>query len=480
MGIKKANNNFKNKYKKSEKFKIGCEAVGGKPVDEIFNETGMSRNHIYRQKASVMQYAEGLDKVVENNVPTLQLTPKIIKRTVLSLALDCQSPYSGIQFFIKNIYGITISKGTIHNILKEASERAKEFDDTIDLSNISQMALDEIFQCGKPILTGVDAESTYVFAMEPMNDRSGEAWNLILDDAKDRGLNPDTSISDSAKGLLSGVERTFSESKIQADTFHASYDLGKEISKCERRANKLISAESELKRKLNGVKPRNPEKIKKALEDNTPKMNEAINTYDQLNMLYLWLKMLLGFSGYGLIDSQMLIEWILLEMRILAAGNTGLLAEIEKIERLVPNLLLFVRRLEQKFDEIAVNSGVPPDICHQIYRQLTYLPCSSQGIEEQCNIVNVLQDKYDDIQKEVQSAMHSTKKASSIVENLNGRIRVYIEVKRIIPAPFFILLKVYFNTKRYTRSRCEERKGKSPLELLIRAQHQDFFEVIGF
>jgi len=459
---------------------IGCKAVGGKPVKEISRETGMSKAHVYRQKATVMQYSEGLLEVAENNVLILQLTPEIEEKTVLCLALYCQSPYSGIQSFFEHIYKSKISVGKISNILAEASKRAKEFDDTINLKNINNMAIDEIFQCEQPILTGADAESTYIFAMEPMNDRSGEAWNLVLDNAKDKGLNPKVCISDGGKGLRTGVERTFPGTEIQADTFHALHDLGKEVLKLERKAIKLINADSELEKKLNGAKPRNPEKLKEAREDNLPKMNEAINICDQLNILFMWLKMLLGFSGYGFANSQILVEWVLNEMKILAKGNSGLLSEIEKVRNLTPSLLSFTRRLEQEFNRIAVTFGIPPDVCHQIYRQQSYLPYCSQSIEAQCYIVNLLQDRYIDVQNAIQLAKNSTKKASSIVENVNGRIRVYIEVKRTIPDAFFILLKVYLNTKKYKRSRYEERIGKSPLELLTQTLQPGFFEAIGF
>ena len=440
----------------------------------------MSKAHVYRQKTAVMQYAEGLLEVAENNISILQITPEIEEKIVLCLALYCQSPYSGIQSFFEHICNEKISIGKISNILAKASKKAKEFDDTINLKNINNMAIDEIFQSGKPILTGVDPESTFIFTMEPMNDRSGESWNLILDDAKDKGLNPKVSIGDGAKGLIAGVERTFPETEIQADTFHALYDLGKEVSKLERRAIKLINVDIELERKLNGAKPRKPEKLKESRENNLQKMNEAIKIYDQLKILFLWLKMLLGFSGYGFVDSQILVKWVLSEMEVAAKGNAGLLAEIKKIRNLVPNLLSFTKRLEQEFDRIAITFGVPPDSCHQIYRQDSYLSYCSQGIEERCHIVNLLQDKYINVQNAIELAKDSTKKASSIVENVNGRIRVYIEVKRIIPDAFFILLKVYFNTKRYKRSRYENRVGKSPYELLTQTSQPEFFEAIGF
>lgn len=73
-----------------------------------------------------------------------------------------------------------------------------------------------------------------------------------------------------------------------------------------------------------------------------------------------------------------------------------------------------------------------------------------------------------------------TKRASSLVENLNSRIRVYMNLKRIVPEKYFTLLKVYLNTRKYHRSRIPERVGKSPLELLTGKKYPEFLEVLGY
>jgi hypothetical protein len=75
----------------------------------------------------------------------------------------------------------------------------------------------------------------------------------------------------------------------------------------------------------------------------------------------------------------------------------------------------------------------------------------------------MLTDRYDEVRGEFRKLLDKTKKASSSVENLNGRIRDYIEVKRVVPKRFFPLMKVYFNTKRYKRSRRKERVKKKAL-----------------
>ena len=464
-------------FERSEKFLAGCGAVGGRPVKEISDEIGMSREYVYQQKEKVIQYAETLDNA-EEEVLTLRLDKRNIERMILSLTLDCQSPQSGIQSFFE-IIGKPVSTGYISGVINEAARRAQAFDDQVSLSGINQGANDEIFQCGVPILTGIDPESTYIYLLEEANDRTAETWAIYLDDRKERGLELEVSINDAGAGLMAGIPQAFPNVEIQADTFHALYDMGKEISKSERKAYKLINAERALEENLSGKRPR--EKNKAELEEIRPKVAAAVKLYDLLYILYTWLKELLGFSGYSMEDSMLLAEWVLQEMDELATDNPGVRKEVSKVRKMLPSLLSFIRRLERGMEKAAKETGIPVEVFHLMYRQLAYNSGSLADIETQCKLALMLKERYNEAADAFQKLLKKIKKASSLVENLNGRIRVFIEVKRVIPPTrFFILLKVYFNTRRYKRNRCKERRGKSPLELLVGSPQPTYLEALGY
>lgn len=78
-----------------EKFIVGCQAVGGKPVIKIAEEMKMSCENVCQQKAKVKQYAEKMD-ITESETLILILDQRNIKRIILSLSLDSQSrrPFS--------------------------------------------------------------------------------------------------------------------------------------------------------------------------------------------------------------------------------------------------------------------------------------------------------------------------------------------------------------------------------------------------
>ena len=80
----------------------------------------------------------------------------------------------------------------------------------------------------------------------------------------------------------------------------------------------------------------------------------------------------------------------------------------------------------------------------------------------------------------VQNVIDHTVRASSLVENLNGRIRPFMNAKRRIHHSFFPLLQLFLNTKHYRRSRKDERCGKSPLEMLTGLPHPPFLTMLGY
>ena len=464
-------------YKNSEKFIIGCKALAGISVDEISKQTGMSREYIYQQKEKVETYASSLDEATENG-QLVELSKTFIIRMILILTLHCRSSLEGIQRCFEDLYQIHVSIGYISGIINDAAVRAQVFDDSIRLEGIQQGANDEIFQGGTPILTGIDAESSYIYLLEEASNRKAETWEIYMQDRKDMGLELDTSINDGAAALIAGISKVYPEADIQLDVFHDIFEIGKEVSKVERKAYALIKEEYDLKERLEGKRPQ--KKAKEKLEDIIPKAEEAIEIYDKINILYCWLKELLNFSGYGTEDATALAVFVLNEMEKTAAGFPGLQKECEKTRKKLPSLLLFVKRLEKAMKQSAQELGIPLEAFHIMYRQLS-LDMSNQEYQNmEYQLVIMLMEKYDEARCEFQKLLNKIKKASSLVENLNGRIRDYIDIKRTIPTRFFVLLKVYFNTKRYRRSRRPERVGRSPFELLTGKPQPSFLEALGY
>lgn len=70
-------------------------------------------------------------------------------------------------------------------------------------------------------------------------------------------------------------------------------------------------------------------------------------------------------------------------------------------------------------------------------------------------------------------------RASSLVENLNSRLRSYFFLRRQLGPDYLELLRFYLNHRRFQRSEHEQRVGKSPAELLSGQRHQHWLELLG-
>jgi len=167
-------------------------------------------------------------------------------------------------------------------------------------------------------------------------------------------------------------------------------------------------------------------------------------------------------------------------MERIATNFSKLQKECEKIRKALPSLLSFISRLEESLRESAWKLNVPYEAFNIMYRQMSSSPDSQQHQDMEYQLVMMLMHGYDLVRAEFYQCLNRIKKASSLVENLNGRIRTYINIKRTVPSGFFVLMKVFFNTKKYRRSRCKERVGKSPLELLTAKPQPEFLEALGY
>ena len=108
------------------------------------------------------------------------MTTAWLDQFVVSLTLTCHSSYRGVMEFMRDILGVSISLGSVHNLHQVAAQRAAVINQTQDLSQIRVGLNDEIFHCNEPVLAGVDARSTYCYLLAAEQHRDGDAWATHL------------------------------------------------------------------------------------------------------------------------------------------------------------------------------------------------------------------------------------------------------------------------------------------------------------
>ncbi len=475
--IKRSVNKKEKILTNSERFLLGCKALGGKSITELSEETQISREWIYQQKRRIEEEAKLLD-TREPGVMRIEVTETWLRRLVLSLALDCRGSAEGIQRTCSEVIGVDLSIGKISGIINEAAEKAREFDEQVSLENIRQGANDEIFQGSEPVLTGIDLESSYLYLLEPVDDRSGETWELAMEDCKERRLELCVNVSDRGTGLQTGIPKAFPEIAMQPDVFHSLRPIGREVAALERKAYQLVGKEATLEQRLQGtgLRKKTQEQLVQTRED----VRKAIDLYDVLSILFSWLVELVGWSGYSYEDTCMLAEWVLSEMEYATPSREDFHIRLHKFRRNLPQILSFIRRMETEFKKSALKNGYPLEAFSLFYKERAYVAQTWECSQIEYKLGNLLCKRYTEVREEFERILSSAKRASSMVENVNGRIRTYMNLKRIVPKSFFTLMKVYFNTKKYRRSRVPQRIGKSPIELLTGKEYPEFLECVGF
>ena len=80
----------------------------------------------------------------------------------------------------------------------------------------------------------------------------------------------------------------------------------------------------------------------------------------------------------------------------------------------------------------------------------------------------------------VAEVAEDTVRASSVIENLNSRLRTYFFLRRHLGPDYLTLLQFFLNHRRFMRSTRPERAGKSPAELLAGQPHSHWLEMLGY
>ncbi len=193
------------------------------PITQIANQEQVSRKFLYQQKAIAQQALnKAFEKEYQENevLYYLPVTQTWIFQLILALILICHCSYRGVVELLRDLFDYSLSIGTIHNRVTEATEKARKINQSQDLSSIEVALLDELFQGPRPVLTGVDAHSIYCFLLEEVEHRDEDTWGWYLLEASEQGLNPDYTIADAGKGIRAGQKAALGNIPCHGDVWH--------------------------------------------------------------------------------------------------------------------------------------------------------------------------------------------------------------------------------------------------------------------
>src|SRR5919202_3565089 len=208
----------------SDRKDLAIQALAGsETVSDLAARHGVSRKFVHRQTHKTRA---AIDDAFSSATPDeavlfeLAVTKSWLRQVIVALPLICRSSYRGVVEFLRDLLGLPVSLGHVHDVLQAATRQASMVNDEPDLSGIRVGLHDEIFQGATPVLAGVDARSTYCYLLVAEQRRDADTWGVHLLDAAAQGLRPDYTIADAGQGLRAGQQAAWGDTPCHGDVFH--------------------------------------------------------------------------------------------------------------------------------------------------------------------------------------------------------------------------------------------------------------------
>ncbi|MGK7874435.1 MAG: hypothetical protein AB4426_14350 [Xenococcaceae cyanobacterium] len=456
------------------------------PVSHLAAKHQVSRKFLYQQGQKAHK---ALDEAFTSSPEDqevlfyLPVTQAWLFQLILALILICHCSYRGVVELLRDLFDYPISLGTIHNRLRFAAELAAEINQAQELSTVRVGLHDEIFQGRQPVLTGIDADSTYCYLLSAADHRDEDTWGVHLLDLSEQGLNPDYTIADAGKGLRAGQATAWPDKPCHGDVFHIQYQCERLAFFLSRRADGATSRREKLEAQMERAKKQgrgNTLSKKLTLARQAEKTASQLAT--EVEILTDWLNQdVLALAGPSLRERQELFDFIVEELRVREANC---LHRIRPVRTALSNqrdeLLAFAKVLDEKLADIAQHFETPFYLVRAVC-QLQGQDSSYAAYWQRWNqLQHQLSGQFHLLVEAVTEAMKQTPRASSLVENLNSRLRNYFFLRRQLGPQYLDLLRFFLNHRTFIRSECPERVGKSPAELMTGRKHPHWLELLGF
>src|SRR4051812_9338694 len=470
----------------SDRKDLATQALAGsETVSGLAARHGVNRKFVYQQTHKARA---ALDDAFSSATPDeevlfeLAVTETWLRQVIVALPLLCRSSYRGVVEFLRDLLGLPVSLGYVHDVLQSATRQASVINRDQDLSSIRVGLHDEIFQGATPVLTGVDARSTYCYLLAAEQHRDADTWGVHLLDAAERGLRPDYTIADAGRGLRAGQQAAWGDTPCHGDVFHIQR-------RCEGLANTLsrLAAGATSRRKalqagIGRAGQRDPDgTLVVQLEQACHTEARASCLARDVRTLVQWLRHdILALAGPDLATRRELFDFVVAELMAREPEDARRIRPVRvALQNQRDDLLAFAGMLDAELAAIARAHAVSEPLVREacmLHRLPTTSPAYWQGWS---GLRARMGSKFHVLFDAVRRAMASAPRSSSLVENLNSRLRTYFTLRRHLGGSYLDLLRFFLNHRRFLRSRHAERQGKSPRELMTGQGHPHWLTLLG-
>lgn len=466
--------------------------AGTRPVAELARQHQVSRTFLYRQAdTATLALAHAFDPAPADTdvLFYLPVTKAWLRQLVLALVLIGHSPYRAVVELLRDLFDWEVSLGTVHNIVHDAVGPARAISRSRDLAGVRIGAHDEIFQAGHPVLVGVDTASTYCYLLSLEDHRDAETWGVRLLELVDQGFDPEATVADAGSGLRAGQTLALPEIPCRGDVFHILHDLEGVAGYLENRASGAIGDAERRRRQLDGARRQDGRGRAKSLPSAAQLLRRAraasdtaVALSDEVSLLIGWLRHdVLSVAGPCAADRRSLYDFVLAELKGRAPLCPHRLGPIcRQLENQRDDLLAFASVLDEELEQLGQEFHVPAGLLRRLLSIQGRDDRDPRRWSEEAAIRARLRGRFHEVQAAVAALARGTVRASSLVENLNSRLRSYFFLRRHLGSDYLALLQFFLNHRKLERSDRPERAGKTPAELLTGQPHPHWLEMLGY
>lgn len=472
-------------------------------VAGLARDHGIGRRRVYQLRdrgaaALEEEFAEQADAdEAADRAFTLQVTEADIARTVIALRVVTPSSIRDEVAMLPIIYGTGWSFGKIQAVLVQAEQHAAAFNAQVDLSQITHVALDEMFSQGFPVLGGIDIDAGFLFLLEKCPSRTGAEWTEVLGGLQhDQGFAPRVVVKDAGEAMAKAVGTCFPEAEQRDDLFHALYLMGQVAHHFERRAYATIAQADELERKRRSARSE-PERRSLGQQVRIAREHTegAVARYDRFELARREAQRLLQLTdrGDGRLRAAAEVE---VGLARVADAMHELGGRARKVATYVRNRAAGLARhfeaLRANLDTVAAQIG-GQEVVDAVVRAWQASVEVGQGgpwwdrrarrQELDAAVGNLIEklrrdpERLRDALGAVLPIIARRHRASSAIENLNSVLRPYLVVHKGVQQGFLDLFRFYWNTR---IREWGPHKGTSAYEMLTGKRVADWLTLLRY
>ncbi len=209
---------------------------------------------------------------------------------------------------------------------------------------------------------------------------------------------------------------------------------------------------------------------------------QAIQLATEVEILTDWMSNdVLALAGPPWRERLELFDFIVSELRLRESLCSHRIRPVRTaLENQRDELLAFAQVLDEKLALIAQRFETPLYLVRAVCLLLRQDSSSVSYWQSWNQLHHQLSGQFHLLVEAVTEAMKQTPRASSLVENLNSRLRNYFFLRRQLGPQYLDLLRFFLNHRTFMRSECPERVGKSPAELMTGQKHPHWLEILDF